>query len=249
MALVRQPLFDIYNTIRAQYAINSYPDVIAHATLRLNRREVNRIKEGNFKYVYFSSYLTCALEQSNEVLQSNEYRVVLILKKKSEEHISSDCAGFYLDEENRKAIINISNPFEVRHIDNEKREILLQLVQIPKSDLDQPQEIVNLQLHRRFLRYLVKILPGQILAAHFNHQLQCYRDFVNSHLTFLLTTTDNDFSLLKQTRRIEMAKAKLYFHLEDPKRIDKEVLKAKFIKLPSNCNPMPQKIKIYFLLI
>lgn len=46
-----------------------------------------------------------------------------------------------------------------------------------------------------------------------------------------------------------MAKVKLYFHLEDPKRIDKEVLEAKLIKLPNNCNPMPSKIKIYFLLI
>lgn len=61
LALVRQPLFDIYNTIRAQYAFNSYPDVIAYATLRLNRREINRIKEGNFKYVYFSTYLICRL--------------------------------------------------------------------------------------------------------------------------------------------------------------------------------------------
>lgn len=111
LALVRQPLFDIYNTIRAQYALNSYPEIITHVTLRLNRREIHRIKEGNFKYVYFSTYLLCGLEQNNEIMQSNEYRVVLILKKKSSQHTYSDCAGFYLDEENKQVIVNISNPF------------------------------------------------------------------------------------------------------------------------------------------
>ena len=109
--------------------------------------------------------------------------------------------------------------------------------------------MINLQLHRRFLRYLVKILPGQILAAYFNKQLQTYWDFVNNDLSFLLSTTNNDLSLRKQTRQIERAKVKLYFRLESPKKIDKEVLEAKLIKLPNNCNPMPSKIKIYFLLI
>lgn len=46
-----------------------------------------------------------------------------------------------------------------------------------------------------------------------------------------------------------MAKVKLYFHLDDPKNIDKEVLEAKLIKLPNNVNPVPSKIKIYFLRI
>jgi hypothetical protein len=36
-ALIRQPLFDIYNTIRAHYALNNYPELTAYTRIALNR--------------------------------------------------------------------------------------------------------------------------------------------------------------------------------------------------------------------
>lgn len=53
------------------------------------------------------------------------------------------------------------------------------MVHIPRGDVEQP-DISRIQLHRKFIRYIGKILPGQLLPSYHNGQLGAYYDQLKS---------------------------------------------------------------------
>jgi hypothetical protein len=57
LAIIRQPLFDIYNNLKTCYNSKIYPTLQVYTRLLLNTHELARLKLGGFKYIYFSTFL------------------------------------------------------------------------------------------------------------------------------------------------------------------------------------------------
>jgi hypothetical protein len=100
--------------------------------------------------------------------------------------------------------------------------MVAQMVHVPKGDAE--GEIGRLQLHRRFIRYIGKIIPGQLLPSYHNQQLGVYREQLKNEMDILHETTNVDVSYRKCMRKLEMAKLKLYYHLESEEAVQREVL-------------------------
>lgn len=66
----------------------------------------------------------------------------------------------------------------------ERRELIVEMVHVPRGDVEQP-DIWRIQLHRKFIRYIGKILPGQLLPSYHNGQLGAYYDQLKSEVDFL----------------------------------------------------------------
>jgi hypothetical protein len=52
--------------------------------------------------------------------------------------------------------------------------------------------VARLQLHRKFIRYIGKILPGQLLPSHHNGQLAAYYGQLKREVEFLQEATNVD---------------------------------------------------------
>lgn len=190
LALARQPLYDIYITLKTSYASENYPEMSVYTKLSLNAYEISRLRSG-IRYFYFSTFLVCDTNPVGKSDYKNEFVITLKLKQKASNLDFMESGGFYLNEACKKVFLNIDIPFEVMQIDMDKRELVVQMVHVPRGDVEQP-DLSRLQLHRKFIRYIGKILPGQLLPSHHNGQLATYYDQLKTEVDFLQETTNVD---------------------------------------------------------
>jgi hypothetical protein len=134
LALVRQPLFDIYNSLKTRYASENYPEMLVYAKFFLNAYEIARLKAG-IRYFYFSTFLVCDTNPVGKSVQSNEFTITLKLKQKASNIDFMESGGFYWDEASKKVFLNIDIPFEVLQVDMEKRELVVQMMHVPRGDV------------------------------------------------------------------------------------------------------------------
>jgi hypothetical protein len=120
LALVRQPFFDIYNSLKTCYASKNYPNMQAYTRISLNAHELARLKAGGFQYFYFATFLVCETDPGRKSTYKNEFRVTLRLRQKANSISSTDfmdCSGFYFDEDSKRVFLNIDIPFELVEVD------------------------------------------------------------------------------------------------------------------------------------
>lgn len=110
LALVRQPLFDIYNTVKTSYVSEKYPEMLVYIKLCLNAHEIARLRAG-IRYFYFSTFLICDTSPVAKSAHQNEFTITLKLKPKANNVDFMDSGGFFYDQSSKRVFLNIDIPF------------------------------------------------------------------------------------------------------------------------------------------
>jgi hypothetical protein len=110
LALVRQPLFDIYNSLKTSYASENYPEMPVYIKLCLNAHELGRLRAG-IRYFYFSTFLICETSPVRKSADQNEFAITLKLKPKANNADFHEIGGFFYDQPSKTVLLNIDIPF------------------------------------------------------------------------------------------------------------------------------------------